>query len=223
MILFSFCLSLYSCGDKNDEDSLYYKLMTALGFDMNDYESEQMVRMLDADDEEYKNIAAIIKILLIDNADITPFENSREASSGNCDAILNYMLNNSYAAYSGNAELLADAENEYPQYSITTLIPKTDYEGCVYRYFGGDSSVVHESSVRFIYLPKVGAYTTTGQPAPVTAEIWISMCCETANTYRITFTVGDAEGKSRGYTAMMMKREDGTIYMKYLRAAEETE
>ncbi len=209
--------ALTSCGDSKDEHSLYNRVMTMLGFDMNDYESEAVIRFPDESDGIWDEVNEIISILVYDSADITPFETTRGAAEGNCDAILNYMLKTSYSAYSGNAALLEKAVEAYPQYNITTLIPKADYESCVYRYFGGDSSVRHNSSVRFTFLPKVEAYTTTGQPISSEVEIDVTKCVETAHTYRIDFTLTDKEGDSVNYHAMIMKREDGTRYMKYLK------
>ncbi len=211
-------ISLAACS--GGEGSAYYKLMTALGFDMNNYESEPMTRFVPSDDEVCGEIERIIGMLTVDSARVTPFETPREASSGNRDAILNYMLNFGYAAYNGNSELLAEAAEAYPQYNITTLIPEGDFESTVYRYFGGDASVIHEDSVRYKYLPRVRAYTTTGQPLTVTVEIELSSCIETEHTYRVSFTLTDGSGGSASYSAMMMKREDGTMYMRYLRDAE---
>ena len=198
----------------------YETIMTWLGFDMKDYESEQMVRRVSEDENAYAEITRIIGILTLDNAAITPFESPRGASSGNRDAILNYMLGTGYAAYSGNSELLADAVEEYPQYNITTLIPEKDYESAVYRNFGGDESVTHESGVRYTYLPRVHAYTTTGQPLTVTVTLTVDSCVETEHTYRDGFTLTDESGESRSYNSMFMKREDETIYMRFLRESE---
>ena len=212
------CISLTACS--GGEGSLYYMLMTALGFDMNDYESEETIRVVKEDDAEYEEIVRIIGMLVIDNSHITPFTSPREASSGNRDAILNYMLAENYAAYNGNSALLLSASEEYPQYNITTLIPQRDFESTVYRNFGGDASVTHESGVRYTYLPRVSAYTTTGQPITVSVTITVDTCVETENTFRVTFTLTDSGEKSASYSAMMMKREDETIYMRYLKSAE---
>lgn len=225
LILAIALVSVYfsSCASSDDEESLYVKFMTLLGFDMNDYESEAAIRFPEENDEIVTEIKEIISILVYDSAEISPFETTRDAAAKNNDAILNYMLRTSYSAYSGNAALLEEAVKEYPQYNITTLIPKADYESCVYRYFGGDTSVQHSSSVRFTYLTKVSAYTTTGQPMSMEVEIDVTKCVETAHTYRVSFTLTDTEGDSVDYEAMIMKREDGTKYMKFLRYSDSTE
>lgn len=199
---------------------VYQSLMSALGFDMNDYEGEGAIRVIGSDDEAYSGIVKMIGILTIDSAHIGTFESPREAAAANRDAILNYMLSTGYAGYSGNSELLARASEEYPQYNITTLIPEGDLASTVYRWFGGDSSVLHEDSLRYIYLSRVNAYTTTGQPLPVTVAVRINNCVETEHTYRVFFVLTDENGESASYSAMIMKREDETMYMRYLRDEE---
>ncbi len=214
-MLFASAVSLAACSGGG---SLYTGIMSAFGFDMNDYEAESVLRVLGPEDEGYDGIVRIIGILTLDSARVAPFENPRDAASGNRDAILNYMLNTSYAAYSGNSELLSKASEEYPQYNITTLIPEGDFEGTVYRFFGGNSSVKHENSARYMYLERVGAYTAAGQPLSVTVTVNISNCVETEHTYRVAFTLTDETENTESYTAMIMKREDGTMYMRYLRS-----
>ncbi len=217
-------LSLSSC---SGADSLYVSIMTALGFDMNDYESEAVLATIDEDDDVYAELENIISMLIYDSVYLEEFENPRAAASGNGDAILNYMLLTSYASYSGNSELLSSAEEEYPQYSITVLIPATDFENRVYSCFGGDMSVKHTGTVHFTYLSKVDAYTTTGQAVVNSVSIDITSVVETENTYRVEFTLTEpTEGEDTGeismsYTSLYMKRDDETIYMKYLHAADD--
>ena len=213
-------LSFSSCDAK--EGSIYHTVMTVLGFDMNDYENESGIRFPGPKDKIYSEVAEMISILVYDSVDIVPFETTREAASGNSDAILNYMLRTSYAAYSGNSALLAEAERVYPQYNITTLIPNSDYESYVYRYFGGDTSVNHTSTVRFTYLSKLDAYTTTGQPVSADVEIVVDKVVETTHTYRVEFTLKSAD-EVREYTSMIMKRDDKTLYMRFVRPVAEEE
>lgn len=210
-----------SC-DTKDSSSLSYKLMTFLGFDMHDYENEVQGTPISSDEEMYDTIVSIVRILVSDSASIATFESPREAASGNADAILSYMLSENYAAYTGNLELLSKAKEAYPQYNITTLIPVEDFEGVVYKYFGGDESVKHKSGVRFTYLPKVGAYTTTGAIPTELANIDVILCYETENTYRIRFRILYEGQTSPKYDAMLIKRDDGTIYMRFLREMEES-
>ncbi len=216
-LLCAVCLSFVSCS--GGEGTLYNSVMTMLGFDMNDYENEAAIHFPDKDDEIYGEIEGIISILIYDSVYLSTFETTRDAASGNVDAILNYMLKTSYSAYSGNSALLKEAEELYPQYHITTLIPKADYESYVYRYFGGGSSVQHASSARFTFLTKLNAYTTTGQPVTSEVEVDVTSCVETTHTYRVAFTLSKGS-EEVDYTAMIMKREDGTLYMKHLRLAE---
>ncbi len=220
LIVIMIVLPLTSCD--TSEGSVYYNLMTLLGFDMIDYESEVGIRFPGTNDEIYKTVSDMITILVYDSVDIALFETTREASTGNSDAILNYMLRSSYSAYSGNSALLAEAEEIYPQYHITTLIPKADYESYVYRYFGGNTSVQHASTVHFTYLPKLNAYTTTGQPLSSDVVITVDSVVETAHTYRVEFTLSDGE-ESCCYKSMLMKRDDKTLYVRFVRLAEEAD
>ena len=130
LLIAVFAVFFQSCGEGKGEDSLYNKVMTLLGFDMNDYENEAAIRFPDKNGEDVSEIKEILSILVYDSAEIYPFENTRDAAANNSDAILNYMLRTSYSAYSGNAELLSEAVEAYPQYNITTLIPKKDFESC---------------------------------------------------------------------------------------------
>ncbi len=214
LLLIAFALCFTACNA--EEGSAYYTLMTLLGFDMNDYEHEVGTRFPGVNDPIYKTVSDMVSILVYDSVHITPFESTREAASGNSDAILNYMLKTSYSAYSGNSALLEEAEKVYPQYHITTLIPKADYESYVYRYFGGDTSVQHASTVRFTYLSKLGAYTTTGQAVSPSITVNVTKVVETSHTYRVNFTLS-SETESVDYFSMVMKRNDGTLYMRFVR------
>jgi hypothetical protein len=205
-----------SC-DTKDSSSLSYKLMTFLGFDMHDYENEVQGTPISSSDEKYDAIVSIVRILVSDSASIATFESPREAASANADAILSYMLSENYSAYTGNLELLSKAKETYPQYNITTLIPVEDFEGVVYKYFGGDESVKNKSGVRFTYLPKVGAYTTTGAIPTKLADVDVILCYETENTYRVRFRLSYDGQTSPKYDAMLIKRDDGTMYMRFLR------
>ncbi|HOQ15106.1 MAG TPA: hypothetical protein PKZ58_08515 [Bacillota bacterium] len=210
-----------ACGTK-DSNSLSYKIMTFLGFDMHDYENEVQGAPISSDDERYDEIVSIVRMLVSDSASIATFESPREAAAGNADAILSYMLSENYSAYTGNLELISKANEAYPQYNITTLIPVEDFESVVYKYFGGDESVKNKSSVRFTYLPKVGAYTTTGAIPTKLADIDVILCYETENTYRIRFRILYEGQTSPKYDAMLIKRDDGTMYMRFLREIEES-
>ncbi len=220
LLILSLCLCLTACS--REEGSAYHSLMTLLGFDMNDYEHEVGTRFPGVNDPIYKTVSDMVSILIYDSVYITPFESTREAAAGNSDAILNYMLKTSYSAYSGNSALLQEAEKVYPQYHITTLIPKADYESYVYRYFGGDTSVQHVSTARFTYLSKLGAYTTTGQAVSPPVTVSVTKVVETSHTYRVNFTL-TGENESVDYFSMIMKREDGTLYMRFVREFNEDE
>ena len=176
-----------------------------------DYENEVQGTPISSSDEKYDAIVSIVRILVSDSASIATFESPREAASGNADAILSYMLSENYSAYTGNLELLSKAKETYPQYNITTLIPVEDFEGVVYKYFGGDESVKNKSGVRFTYLPKVGAYTTTGAIPTKLADVDVILAMKLKIHTVFAFGLHDGQTSPK-YDAMLIKRDDGTMY-----------
>lgn len=210
ILLCAFLLSLISCG------SAYETFLGYLGFDVYDYAGETIVTEHEPESETALSLAELVRPLLMDSVKLADFSDTRQASDLYRDAILNFLLNNHYAKYTGNLDLLKAAEKEYTYYNITTLIPEDDFESTVYQYFGGEKSVKNVSGSVFTYLEKVKAYTTVGQPVDNKIKIDISSCQETQSTYRLRFfnlLDGDV---SPVYMALIIKREDGTRYIKSL-------
>ncbi|NLK39013.1 MAG: hypothetical protein GX303_02025 [Clostridiales bacterium] len=194
----------------------YDTMLQYLGFDLYDYESESVIVTHEPDSEVANELAQLFAPLLIDNVKLTEFSDTRQVSENYRDAILNFLLNSQFAKYTGNLALLEAAEKEYPHYHITTLIPREDFESTVYQYFGGKKSVKNESGILFRYLDKVKAYTAVGQPIKYDIEIGITSCQETESTFRVQF-YNSLDGEiSPVYSALIIKREDGTRYIKKL-------
>lgn len=205
--------SLTSCG-----------LLDRLGFDTYDYMSETVTQTHDAgsDTDVLLELENLLQILVTDSPVLTTFDNMGTAIDAYRDAVLEYLLTSDYAKYSGNTTLIERAMKEYPEYQITQVIPETEFEATMYRCFGGDVMISHENGNKFRYLPDVGVYI------PMMATMDSGLCAditslaETEKTYRVRFKVKsepEEDGtvtESAEYFALVIKREDGTLYVKKL-------
>ncbi len=186
------------------------------GFDTNDYMSESVTDVCETDGEEAQVITDMLEILTAVSPNLQEFNKMQEAIPLYRDAVLTYMLETEYARYSGNQTLIEEASREYPEYQITQIIPAKDFEATMYQYFGGNVRISHKDGQVFRYLKKVNAYISPVTPVNNECGITITAIEETANTYRVNFTVfADAE-TSRDYFALVIKREDGTHYFKQI-------
>lgn len=150
LILFS------SCGARD--------FLSTLGFDTHDYEGEEILETYGADNEKAEALLEMLKILTICSPILEPFEGAREAMEFYRDSVLNYMLNTDYSKYTGNITLLDQVQEAYPQIQIAAIIPAEDFENTVYTYFGGKQKIKNVTSTLFVYLEKVGVYTTVTGP-----------------------------------------------------------
>lgn len=203
-------VTLTSCG-----------LLDRLGFDTYDYMSEEITEVHDASGETAVMLEELLMILVTDSPVLPTFDNMAGAIDAYRDAVLEHLLTENYAKYSGNASLLRRAAEEYPEYQITQVIPELEFESTMYRCFGGDVMLTHKDGNKFRYLPEVGVYipmmavTDSGYAADITS------LAETEKTYRVRFRV-TADGKEQSippsdeYFALIIKREDGTLYIKKL-------
>ncbi len=194
-----------------------------LGFDTYDYMSETVTKVHDVNSEEAGVIEELLEILVTDSASLPTFENMEDAIDEYRDAVLFYMLETEYAKYSGNTDLIQKAMKVYPEYVISQIIPVNDFEATMYRYFGGDVKITNKNGNRFKYLSKVDAYVCpalTKYPEYVPVITAIS---ESDKTYRVNFHVASEDNStiSEEYFALIIKRDDGTLYFKKLLPADE--
>lgn len=194
-------------------------LADKLGFDTYDYMGEQVVKTHDINGKCAGMINEMLDVLITDKTVLPTFDKMNEAINEYRDAVLIYMLQEGYAKYSGNTELIEKAAAEYPEYTISQIIPVSEFEATMYRYFGGDVKITHRDGERFKYLPKVGAYISPAvtESAELTPEI--TELCETEKTYRVRFRVlspSPDSVESKEYFALIIKRDDGTLYFKKL-------
>ncbi|MBQ7932020.1 MAG: hypothetical protein IJ334_13520 [Clostridia bacterium] len=196
-------------------------ILDKLGFDTYDYMSESVTTTHKSDSEIAGILEDVLTVLITDSPELVPFESMGDAIKAYRDAVLDYMLETGYARYSGNTQMIAEAAEAYPEYSITQIIPEEEFEATMYRYFGGDVMITHKDGSRFRYLEKVGAYTSTLPMTPSGYRPEISAVSETEKTYRVWFSVASDEVRSDDYFALIIKREDGTLYIKKLLPASE--
>ena len=186
------------------------------GLDVNDYLSEAPLRQLQPDGATAALLSNMVTIVVSDSIQLTPFSGTSEAVRLYRDAILNDMLRDDYSRYTGNREALNIVAKQYPYFSAATLIAKEDFENVVFRFFGG-TSVSHKGGDAFSYLARVGYYTSPVQARECCAKVNILELYETEHTYRMQFTLTAGEETSDTYTAVFVKRSDGSCYWKALR------
>ena len=207
LLLPALCLMLCSC-----------TLLDQLGFDTYDYMSEPVRQTYSPDSETARTLEDLLTILITDSPELPTFEHMGDAIREYRDAVLTWMLKSSYTKYSGNTRLIEAAERYYPEYHITQIIPESEFEAAMYRYFGGDVKITHRDGERFYYLSKVNAYVSPVMPEDSGLRPRITEIGETEKTWRIRFRVvsEDGEETSDEYFALVIKREDGTLYIKKL-------
>lgn len=187
-----------------------------LGYDITDYESECVVAGLSVEDVRCEELCEMVEILSADRGiHLDEFSSTSEAVSIYRDAILSYMLRENYSMYTGNRSTIEHVSAVYPQMQVSTLIPADDFENTVFRYFGG-VSVKNESGALYSYLNRAKCYTTPMQSKACRTEIEVQSLEETEHTYRMCFTLSDSDESSVSYTAVFLKRDDGTCYFRSL-------
>ena len=185
---------------------------SVFGLDTVNYESEPAVQTLTPDGETANSMCDIVEILLAGNLDLATFHSTAQVVRYYRDEILNSMLCENYSLYVGNGSLVAAASEKYPHMQLCTLIPGDDFENTVFRYFGG-TSVSHGDGEVFSYLSRADAYTAPVQPRESDLRLEVVRAEETEHTYRLVFTLTDGVEASRVYTAVFIKRENGSFYL----------
>ena len=213
VLLFLSLMLFSSCGARD--------FLSTLGFDTHDYEGEEIMETYGGDSEKADELLEMLKILTIHSPILEPFEGAKEAMEFYRDSVLNYMLNTDYSKYTGNITLLDQVQEEYPQMQIAAIIPAEDFENTVYTYFGGKQKIKNVTSTLFVYLEKVGAYTTVTEPQENIIQYNIQRIEETQNTYRVYFNCSLNDQTSPMYKTLIIKREDGNAYFRYLIEYEE--
>lgn len=213
LLLLSFAiLSLTACGEG---------LMDRLGFDTHDYLGEPVVTVHENDGDTARQLADMTRTLTVNSPILTPFSGAKEAADACRDAVLGQMLGEDYARYAGNSVMLEKAEEAYPGMQISVLIPADDFESVIYATFGGSEKITNKNGALFSYLDRVRAYTTAMPPVESEVVTTVLSCEETARTYRIRFVNTLDDVVSPTYFALLIKREDGSLYFASLSETED--
>lgn len=191
-------------------------LASGMGFDMNDYEEEEIIAFYESDTEEAAAAMALVRKLLVNTPILTEFSGAKEGFAAYMDAVLNSLLGESYGRYTGNTVLLSRVAELYPGYEIHTFIPVSDFEAEMYTLFGGSWKISHQSGTLFTYLEKAEGYTCVTYPRECAVETEFISLLETEHTYRLTFRNHMGEVTSPDYLAIIIKREDSTLYFRSL-------
>lgn len=202
------CLSLSGCG-----------LYELLGIDTHDYETEDSLNTLALDGEVAQGILDLLPMLFQNTPYLSEFDSPAVAAKLYRDGILCSILAGNYAKYNANNDLIEKTRSLYPTLEITTVIPAVDFESTVYRCFGGTASVSNASTPLFTYLDRVDAYISVGIGVDNSAEVTLTELYETENTYVCRFFAEMNGVRSDTYRLLLMKREDGTFYMRKLTVA----
>lgn len=192
------------------------EFFATLGFDTHDYSSEKVIATHVPDSDVGVMLSDMVKIITVNSVSVPEFDGTKEATSACRDAVLNYLLNQSYSKYAGNLELLDKATEMYPQMNFVVIIPAEDFENTIYRYFGGKDKVKNASSIKFNYLGGLDAYVTPGQPTRNDVTVNILKIEETESAYRFTFTCTLDGETGDEYSAVAVKRSEDNCYFKYV-------
>lgn len=181
------------------------------GLDVANYEREESVASLPTDGTVARELCDMVEILAAGSVELERFGSTSAAVKIYRDAILNDMLRDNYAAYTGGTQMLSASSTATGKPVISTFIPQADFEARVYRYFGG-ASVKHRDGAIFRYLKDAKGYTAPIQAWESQVRIDVTSIEETAHTYRMRFTLSTDRETSPEYTAVFVKRDDATCY-----------
>ncbi len=188
-------------------------LRDIFGVDVVNYDEEPTVQSCDINGETVKPLVDMLKSLTTANSLSMPtFDTPSQAVSLYRDAILNDLLRENYLLYTGNNSVLSAVPTAYPGRTITTLIPESDFESAVTRYFG-TSSVRHKDGAVFEHLDKANGYTAPLQAWVSSVDVRLATIEETEHTYRMTFCLVDGWETSESYLAVFAKRDGGSCYL----------
>ena len=192
-------------------------IRSLLGTDVASYRSEEVKATLDPESETAQELCATMEYFLSGSVQLREFRNSIQALRLYRDEILNALMRRNYSSYVGNPTLSAAVSRSYPQITASVLIPQDDFETAA-SYCLGLSSVSNGNGKLFSYLPRAACYIPPSQAKALTVRMSVRSLEETENTYRLFFMLEDAEGQSACYSAMFVKRGEGSAYLKSLTA-----
>lgn len=198
--------------------ALVRPVMGLLGFDLTDYDGEEIKTEMPTDSPEALKICETVSMLLYSpNPEIHEFEGADEAATLYTDSILSYMMSKNYSKYVCNIELLSRATDSYSNYNFRTLIPAADFRSEMYRAFGGSRAVSERSGDAFTFHERIDSFSLVGSPHIQTARVMPISFGLAEHSYKLVFSVSSEKGISDEYIATCISREDETVYIKSIK------
>lgn len=213
MILLTLFSALFLVSCVAGSNALWVKGI--LGLDLKDYRAEPVEHTLEMESKTCSELCEILDMLTVNTLELKPFSKASKIPELYRDEILNTMLCEGYASYVGDPEALARVAKDYPNATYSTLISEEALETQLSRYFGLQS-VDHTDGQMFTHLERSGYYTFSYSVWNDETEIRPLVLEETYHTYRLQFCVVRGEESSSVYTAIFVKRDDGTCYLRAL-------
>ncbi len=193
-------------------------VLLLLGFDLTDYEGEEVITSLPTDSEAAKKVCDIIGMLLYSpDPAIAEFEGADEAAKLYTDSVLSYLMGLNYSKYMCNLDLLSRASDSYSNYNFRTLIPAADFKAEIYRAFGGERVVTANSAMAFKYHEKIDSFSCVGSPYTLSAKVRVTSFGATEHAYKMTFIIETENSVSAEYVATAIERDDTTMYIKCIK------
>ncbi len=182
------------------------------GVDNADYSNESAIKTHETESEISQQLESVCSVLTFGTGDIVCFSSFKDVWQQYSDTVLCYLAGTYFEKYSADDEMFTLLAENYPELSVNTLIPASDFENTVYRLFGGSTHMKHKSTSRFSYLDKISAYISTGKTAAEYTDVRILSLVETQNTYRavVRFSQNGFAFPS-DYSIIFRKRADGEI------------
>lgn len=186
-----------------------------LGVDLKDYRKEAVEANLSLDSAISDSLCDTVELLVVSNNSMTEVSKSADLIGAYRDEILNHLLKERYSDYTGNTDAIRAVEREYPNMTVSVLIPADDLETLATRHFG-IQNLRHGDGELFTYLDKVGYYTFSMKTWEQSAHVVAESLEETYHTYRLRFCLERDGALSESYLAIFVKRDDGSAYLRAL-------
>ncbi|MBR6807985.1 MAG: hypothetical protein IKM46_06365 [Clostridia bacterium] len=194
-----FLLTLVSCTE--DDGSAYL--------------SEEVISSIEKDSKKWAELSDMLGALTVNSADIPEFDSMSQSAKYFRDSLLNYLCCKNYRKYAGDAELLGDINEKYPELDAVAAIEADEFEAEMYRLFGGSIKITHKSTELFTYLDKSDVYVPITSPVYGGCDLVLVSAEETEHTYRLEFETY-TDRKCFTYFALLVKRDDGSCYFSLL-------
>ena len=214
LALFLFSVLMVSCTAGNNAS--WFRSL--LGTDLSGYRSEPVIAAHATEGQLAEELCLSVELLTSNSVSLREFKSTAKAASLYRDEILNSLMSENYSVYVGNSALSESVNRNYPHLVTSVMIPQSDFESAASRHLGL-STVSNRNGELFTYLSRSACYITPLQVKTNTVSISVLALEETEHTYRLGFSLTDTEGSSEAYTALFVKRDDGSAFIRALSRA----